>query len=154
MTLRQLGLVFAHAWGLKDHQNVWMSRRRTSHQEMQERRRWGRRHLRLRTRMLPQRSAYDCMLRRPTPSPIPEPSPEFRRQHGLLRSRRDTMDGISFPKIRTRRFVRTSIGTISPLIEKHVDRQRTAIQFQYSSSSTRGRRHQWTLLRLLCQIQI
>ena len=33
--------------------DTWMSRRRTFRQEMQERRRWGRRHLRLRTRMLP-----------------------------------------------------------------------------------------------------
>ena len=34
----------------------------------------------------------DRVLRRPTP----HPSPEFRRQHGLLRSRKDTLGGISF----------------------------------------------------------
>jgi hypothetical protein len=75
------------------------------------------------------------------PISVFEPSPEFRRQHGLMRSRRDTLGGISFPKRRTRRivrFVRTS----------------TAIQVQHGSSSTRGRRHMWTLLRSLRQIQI
>ena len=49
LACRPCGLVFAHTWGLKDHQ----IRRRTSRQEMQERRRWDRRHIRLRTRMLP-----------------------------------------------------------------------------------------------------
>ena len=52
LACRPCGLVFANAWGLKDHQNTWMSRRRTSRQEMQERRRWARRHLRLRIGML------------------------------------------------------------------------------------------------------
>ena len=38
------------------------------------------------------------VLSRPTPRQSREPSPEFRRQHGLLRSRRDTLGCISFPK--------------------------------------------------------
>ena len=83
---------------------------------------------------------------------------EFRRQHGLLRSRRDTLGGISFPKRRTRRmfrFIRTSTRNVSPSLQKHTDGQRIAIQVQHSSSSTRGRRHLWSLkLRSLRQIQI
>jgi hypothetical protein len=62
-----------------------------------------------------------------------------------------------FPKRRTRRifrFVRTSTGNVSPSLQKRADRQRTAIQVQHSSSSTRGWRHLWTLLRSLPQIQI
>ena len=39
--------------GFERSPDTWMSRRRTSRQEMQERRRWYRRYLRLRTRMLP-----------------------------------------------------------------------------------------------------
>ena len=39
--------------GFERSPDTWMSRRRTSRQEMQERRRWGRRYLRLRTGMLP-----------------------------------------------------------------------------------------------------
>ena len=72
----------------------------------------------------------DRVLRRPTHRPSTEPSPEFCRQHRLLRSRGDTLGGISFPKRRTHRivrFVRTSTGNVSPLLQKRVDRQRTAI---------------------------
>jgi hypothetical protein len=38
--------------GFERSPDTWMSRRRTSRQEMQERRRWGRRHLLLRIIMI------------------------------------------------------------------------------------------------------
>ena len=50
---------------------------------MQERRRWGRRHLQLRTRILPQRSAGDRVLRRPTHGPRTEPSTDSCDREGI-----------------------------------------------------------------------
>jgi hypothetical protein len=61
-------------------------------------------------------------------------APHIHRQWGLLRSRRDTMGGISFSKrwsCRIFRFVRTSTGNVSPSLQKRADRQRTA-PTQYS----------------------
>ena len=88
------------------------------------------------------------MLRRPTPRPRREPSPEFRRQHGLWRSRRTTLGDISFSKRRTHRifrFIRTSTGNVSPSLPKRPNRLRTAIRVQDISSSTQGLRPLWTL---------
>ena len=95
--------------------------------------------------------------RRRVTGPRGSQAPHVHRQWGLLPSRRDTMGGISFSKrwsCRIFRFVRTRTGNVSPSLQKRADRQRTAIQVQHSSSSTWGRRHLWTLLRWLRQIQI
>ena len=153
---RPCGLVFAHAWGLKDHQirgcpvdEPLAKRCKREDDGVEDTYDYE---LECYLKDLP--ATVCCVDQLPTRV---EPSPEFRRQHGLLRSRRDTLGGISISKRRTRqifRFVRTSTGNVSPSLPKRADHQRTAIQVHHSSSSTRGRRHLWTLLCSLRQIQI
>jgi hypothetical protein len=150
-------LVFAHAWGLNDHQirggpvDEPPAKRCEREDDGVE----GAYGYKLACYLKDLPATVCCAEQLPRPSR--EPISEFRRQHRPLRSRRDTLGGISFPKRRTSRifrFVRTSTGSVSPSLQKRADRQRTAIKFQHSTSSTRGRRHLWTLLRSLHQIQI
>ena len=157
LACRRCELVLAHAWGLKDHQirGRPVDEPPTKRCEREDDEVEGTYGYKLECYLKDLPATVYCTEQLPRPSR--EPILEFRRQHGLLRSRRDTLGGISFPKRRTSRifrFVRTSIGNVSASLQKRADRQRTAIQVQHSSSSTEGRRHLWTLLRSLRQIQI
>ena len=145
LSCRPCGLVFAHAWGLKDRQIRGCpvdepTAKRCRREDDRVEGTYGY-ELECYIKDLPAR-----VLRRPTPCPSRESSPEFRRQHGLLQSKRGPAKFL--------RFVRTSTGNVSSSPQKRADRQRTAMQVQHSSSSTRGRRHLWTLFHSLRQIQI